>query len=182
MSKIGKQPIQLPEGVTATVSSSDVLFAGKLGELTVSILPFVTVATTDRTLTCATASESLQGRANWGTMRALLANAVKGVSEGYAETLQIDGIGFRANLEGNVLVLNVGFTHPVRFTPPVGVVVVLEKNLIKISGCNKQMVGEAAAQIRSIRKPEPYQGKGIHYKDEVIRRKEGKKVAGATTT
>lgn len=181
MSKIGKQPIVLPDGVTATIAPTAVEIKGKLGVLTVSILPSIAVKLEDKQLVCARNGEDLQSLANWGTMRSLLANAVHGVTLGYAETLQIDGIGFRAVLEGKVLVLSVGFTHPVRFTPPEGVAIVLEKNLIKISGIDKSAVGQAAAQIRAIRKPEPYQGKGIHYQGEVIRRKEGKKVAGAGT-
>ncbi len=181
MSKIGKQPIALPEGVVATMSPTSVEIKGKLGVLVVAILPFITVTLQDKQLVCARTEEGIQPSANWGTMRALLANAVRGVSEGYAETLQIEGIGFRASLEGKVLVLSVGFTHPVRFTPPAGVAIALEKNLIKLSGIDKAAVGQAAAQIRAIRKPEPYQGKGIRYQGEVIRRKEGKKVAGAGT-
>ncbi len=179
MSKIGKQPIALPDGVTASVSPTTVTLTGKLGTLVVPVAPFIVVESKDKTLVCSRVGDTIQSAANWGTMRALLANAVRGVVEGYAETLQIDGIGFRAVLEGKTLVLSVGFTHPVRFTPPIGVAIVLEKNLIKISGIDKALVGQAAAQIRSIRKPEPYQGKGIRYQGEVIRRKEGKKVAGA---
>ncbi len=179
MSKIGKQPIVLPEGVTANVTLAGVMITGKLGVLTVPVLPFISVELKDKTLTCTRAGDTIQSSANWGTMRALLANAVVGVVTGYAKTLQIEGIGFRATLEGKNVVLAVGFTHPVRFTPPAGVNIVLEKNLIKISGIDKFAVGEAAAQIRSIRKPEPYQGKGIRYQGEVVRRKEGKKAAGA---
>lgn len=182
MSKIGKQPIVLPDGVTASATPAAVEVKGKLGTLSVPVLPFIIVAVKDGAVVCSRNVESIQSSANWGTMRALIANAVIGVSSGYTKTLQIEGIGFRATLEGKTLVLAVGFTHPVRFTPPVGVTLVLTKNLITISGIDKFAVGEAAARIRAIRKPEPYQGKGIRYQGEVVRRKEGKKVAGAGAT
>ena len=126
--------------------------------------------------------DTKQGKANWGTIFALIKNGIKGVSEGFAKNLELEGIGFKASIEGTNLLLNVGFTHPVKFTPPAGIKVVVEKGVIKISGVDKSLVGEVAAKIRKIYPPEPYKGKGIRYQGEVVRRKAGKKVAGAGTT
>lgn len=182
MSKIGKQPVKIVEGVTATVNGKMLEVKGKLGVVTLPILDFITVEQKDGELIFTAASDKVQARANWGTMRALAANAVQGVSQGFAKALEIEGIGFKAAMEGKTLVLNVGFTHPVKFTPPEGVTIVVEKGVIKVSGVNREFVGEAAAKIRKIKKPEPYQGKGIHYQGEVVRRKSGKKVAGAGAT
>jgi len=168
MSKIGRKPIQLPEGVSVTQEGS-----------------VITVACAGRTVQVPTlrlAAESTlqEARMNWGTMRSLLQNAVFGVVKDFTKTLEIEGIGFKVSLEGNVLVFSLGFSHPVRFTPPPDITFKVEKNAITISGRDKALVGATAAQIRSLRKPEPYQGKGIRYRGEVIRRKAGKKV-GATT-
>ena len=117
----------------------------------------------------------------WGLSRALLAGAVVGVTEGYSKKLEIEGIGYRANLEGNILVLSLGFSHPIKIEPKDGVSFAVEKNSIIVSGNNKQAVGQFAAQIRALKKPEPYKGKGIRYAGEVVRRKAGKKAAVATT-
>ncbi|MBI2406107.1 MAG: 50S ribosomal protein L6 [Candidatus Harrisonbacteria bacterium] len=182
MSKIGKQPVKLLEGVTAEVRARMLEVKGKLGALTLPILPFIAVQQKDGALVFTAASDKVQARANWGTMRALAANAVKGVSEGFSKALEIEGIGFRAAMEGKTLVLNVGFTHPVKFITPEGITVAVEKGVIKVSGIDRAQVGEVAANIRKIKKPEPYQGKGIRYQGEVIRRKAGKKVAGAGAT
>lgn len=179
MSKIGKQPVKLPEGVTATISGKTLEVKGKLGAVTLPILSFISVEQKDGALIFTASSDSVQARANWGTMRALAENAAVGVSQGFSKALEIEGIGFRASMEGKTLVLNVGFTHPVKYTPREGVTVTVEKGVIKVSGVNREHVGEAAANIRKIKKPEPYQGKGIRYQGEVIRRKSGKKVAGA---
>lgn len=179
MSKIGKQPVKIPEGVTALVQDRALEIKGKLGAITLPVLPSITVEQKDGALLFTAASDKVQARSNWGTMRALAQNAVTGVSQGFSKALEIEGIGFRAAMEGKTLVLNVGFTHPVKFTPPEGIAIVVEKGVIKISGVDRAVVGEVAAKIRKIKKPEPYQGKGIHYQGEVIRRKSGKKVAGA---
>ena len=182
MSKIGKKIINIPEGVEVKAVDQALVIKGKLGMITLPILKYVTVEIDGPILTCEAKETSKQARSNWGTMRALTANAVKGVSEGYGEILEFEGIGFKANLEGKNLSLSMGYTHPLKFVIPAGITIVLEKNTIKITGFDKQVVGEAAATIRSLRKPEPYKGTGIHYKGEVVKRKTGKKVAGAGAT
>ena len=181
MSKIGKRPIQIPEGVELTMEKHAVTVKGNKGTLVLALLPHVTVAVSDQMLKVNATETRPQARANWGTMAALIKNAIRGVSEGFTKTLEIEGIGYRASMEGPTLVLNVGFTHQVKFVPPSGVTIAVEKNQIKVSGTDRALVGEAAAQIRRIKKPEPYKGKGIRYQNEVIRRKAGKKVAGAGT-
>ncbi len=182
MSKIGKKIINIPEGVEVKIIDTALIVKGKLGTTTLPILKYITVNINDNVLSCEAKETHKQARSNWGTMRALMANAVKGVNEGYAEILEFEGIGFKASMEGRTLLLTMGYTHPLKFIIPIGVTIVLEKNMIKISGFDKQVVGEAAATIRSLRKPEPYKGTGIHYKGEVVKRKTGKKVAGASAT
>ncbi len=123
-------------------------------------------------------TKSKNGLALWGLTRALIANMVKGVREGFEKKLEIEGVGYRASLAGQKLVLNIGFSHPVEVEPPAGIKFGVEKNMVIVSGIDKQLVGQVAAQIREIRKPEPYKGKGIRYSDELVRRKVGKKAAG----
>jgi len=180
MSKIGKKQLTIPEGVNVTVDKGFLVVKGKEATLTVPILEHVTPKIEDKFVTFSIDSGVKQARANWGTVSALSANALLGVTEGFTKQLDIQGIGFKANLEGSVLVLNVGFSHQVKFDIPGNVKVSVEKNIITISGSDKYSVGQTAAQIRKIRKPEPYQGKGIRYVGEQVRRKEGKKVAGST--
>ncbi len=179
MSKIGKKPIALPEGVTATVNETAVTIKGKNGSLVVPILPYVKVHLEGGVLTLTVATTQVQARANWGTMAAHLSNAVTGVTTGFEKKLDVQGIGYKAAMEGKTLVLALGFTHPIKFVPPAGITIVLEKSFITISGIDRQVVGQTAAKIRQFKKPEPYQGKGIRYLGEQVRRKEGKKVAGA---
>ena len=181
MSKLAKKPIIIPEGVEVKLNGSVLEFSGKEGKLTVPVLEFIAAELKDGQLSFGLAKETKQGRANWGTMASLAKNAVLGVSQGFSKTLEMDGIGYKASMEGGNVVLNVGFTHPVKFTPPATVKVTVEKGLIKIFGADKFLVGETAAKIRKICPPEPYKGKGIHYLGEVIRRKAGKKVAGTGT-
>ncbi len=180
MSKIGKKIIVIPEGVELKHNGASLEFKGKGGTVIVNILPFIEAKIENGTLAFSLKEENIQAKANWGTIRAISQNAVIGVSEGFKKLLEVIGVGFRANMEGQDLVLSVGFSHPVRFTTPEGVKIIAEKNIVTVSGTDKYKVGEAAAKIRAIRKPEPYKGTGIKYKDEVIRRKAGKKVAGAT--
>ncbi len=182
MSKIGKKPILLPEGVAATAAGATLTVTGKNGAIAVPVLPFTNVAVNDGAVQVTATASGKQGRANWGTMAALVRNAIAGVSQGFTKKLEIEGIGFRAQMEGNTLVLSVGFTHPVKFTPPANVKIAVEKSAITVSGIDKQLVGETAARIRKIKKPEPYKGKGIRYAGEAIRRKAGKKVAGTGTS
>jgi large subunit ribosomal protein L6 len=178
MSKLGKKPISIPVGVTVTEANGHLEVKGKAGNLSLPVLPYIALTIKDGAVHLTPTLDHKQARANWGTMAALLKNAFEGVTLGFKKVLEIEGIGFRATMEGKNLVLNVGFTHPVKFMPPEGVTITLEKNRITVASVNKEMLGEAAAQIRSIKKPEPYKGKGIRYAGEVIRRKAGKKVAG----
>ncbi len=182
MSKIGKKLIILPATVTVQENSGVLEFKSKDHTVTLPILPQVKAVIEGSQLSFQITEPTLQAKANWGTMRALAQNVVIGLTEGFKKTLEILGVGFRATLEGADLVLSVGFSHPVRFTPPAGVKLTIEKNTITITSINKYLVGEVAAKIRAVKKPEPYKGTGIRYKDEVVRKKAGKKVAGATGT
>ncbi|KKU85307.1 MAG: 50S ribosomal protein L6 [Parcubacteria group bacterium GW2011_GWA2_47_8b] len=178
MSKLAKKPLVIPQGVEAKINGPVLEFSGKEGKLSVPILPYVSAEITDGKLSFKTNQDVRQGRLNIGTNVSLAKNAVQGVSAGFVKVLELEGIGFKAVMDGANLVLTVGFTHPVKYNAPAGIKISIEKNAIKISGIDKALVGEAAAKIRKIRPPEPYKGKGIHYRGEVIRRKAGKKVAG----
>jgi len=180
MSKIGKKPIAVPEGVGVKINDGVFNLKGKLGETSVKSLPFIKANMENNAISFGIENNSKQAKANWGTLRALVQNAIIGVSEGFTKNLIIEGVGFRANMEGEALVLNVGLSHPVKIVPPAGIKVSVEKNLIKISGVDKDLVGKIAALIRAVKKPEPYKGKGIRYEKEIIKRKAGKKVAGTT--
>lgn len=175
MSKIGKNPIQIPEAVTVTVKDGSVEVKGKNATLTVPVLDGITVKVEDKELVCTPQKETKQVRSNWGTMRALLQNAVTGSTENFTKDLAIEGVGYRAAMEGKDLVLALGYSHPIRFSSPEGITITTEKNTIKIAGASRAQVGEVAATIRQFRKPEPYKGKGIRYVGEVVRRKVGKK-------
>jgi large subunit ribosomal protein L6 len=183
MSKIGKKPITVPAGVTAEEKAGFIVVKGKGGEIKVSILPYCSITISDaadgKEMKIAITSEERQARANWGTMAALLRNAVSGVTAGYEKKLQLEGIGYRASVEGKSVVLALGFSHPVNFPLPEGISAAVAKNIITISGINKEVVGKIAADIRKLKKPEPYQGKGIRYVGEFVRRKAGKKAAAA---
>lgn len=181
MSKIGKKPIIIPQDVSVKIENKTLAAQGKEGSLTVPILPYTDLELKDGQLTVTLAGSGKQAEANLGTMRALAQNAITGVRVGFSKELEIQGIGFRAVLEGNTLVLYMGFTHTVKFPVPEKIKIAVEKNFIRISGVDKYLVGETAAKIRAVKKPEPYQGKGIRYKGEIVRRKEGKKAASATT-
>lgn len=179
MSRIGKQPIELGDAVTVSVEGNLVRVKGPKGELTYQAHPTIAVTTADGKLTCAVARDSKEASALWGTTRANLANLVRGVSEGYQKRLELHGVGYRAKLAGKDLELQVGFSHPVVVAAPAGIAFTVDKEGILIEGIDKQMVGQVAATIRAVRKPEPYQGKGIRYAGEIVRRKVGK-VVGAT--
>ncbi len=185
MSKIGKKPIAIPEGVEVKSGEKDGVavleFKGKEGAFTLPILAHTKVEIKEKEILVNASSDNKFGRANWGTMAALIKNSITGVSQGFTKILDIEGIGFKASLEGTNLVLNVGFSHPVKYTPPVGIKITVEKGSIKVFGIDRALVGQVAAEIRKVKKPEPYQGKGIRYRGEYIRRKAGKKVAGAGT-
>ena len=176
MSRIGNKTITIPSGVEVTIAEgNEVTVKGPKGTLTRQFSPLITINNDNGTITCTRANEEKHTKQLHGTTRALINNMIVGVSEGYAIELEIEGIGYRAGLEGKTLVLNVGYSHQINYNAAEGVTIEVPKaNEIKVSGIDKQLVGEAAANIRNFRKPEPYKGKGIHYKGEHIRRKEGK--------
>jgi large subunit ribosomal protein L6 len=176
MSRIGKKPIEVPKNVTVTIGDDNVVTVkGPKGTLSESIRPEMQISLEDGVLTVTRPSDSRQHRAFHGLSRTLIANMVQGVTEGYQKTLEMNGTGYRAAKDGKVLVLQLGFSHPVRVEPYETVELeVGERNTIIIKGPNKQRVGDQAANIRKLRPPEPYLGKGIKYTDEIIRRKAGK--------
>lgn len=178
MSKIGKKPITIPAGVTLEFQDGHIIVTGPKGTLRVPKMEGVEITVSGQEALFQPVDEKVQTRMNWGTARSLLAGAVEGVTNGFSKTLEIEGIGFKANVEGGALQLKVGFSHPVIFPVPAGTAIAVDKNKIVITGIDKQAVGQTAAKIRKIKKPEPYLGKGIRYAGEVIRRKAGKK-AGA---
>ncbi|MDY0145031.1 MAG: 50S ribosomal protein L6 [Kiritimatiellia bacterium] len=178
MSRIGKQPITLPSGVTAQVADRAVIVKGPKGELTLPLPETIDVILEGNILTVARKSDDKQSRSDHGTIRSLLDNMTEGVTKGYTRELEIHGVGFKAAIDGTTLTMNVGFSHPVEYTIPEGITVAVADNTkIKVSGIDKQMVGQVSARIRSFRPPEPYKGKGVRYKDERVRRKAGKTVA-----
>ena len=179
MSKIGKKPIVIPDGVTVEVKESVISIEGKNAELSVPILAGINVELKDGELIFSPSGKDKQTISNWGTLRALVQNAVDGASKNFTKTLIIEGVGYRASIEGTELVLSLGYSHQIKFPIPESVSIAVEKNSIVISGPEKELVGEVAAKIRKFRKPEPYKGKGIRYSDEVVRRKAGKKAVGA---
>lgn len=174
MSRIGKLPIAIPSGVTITVDPDFITVAGSKGTLKQFTMSGVTVEQKDNEIIVTRVNNEPKNRAKHGLMRSLIANMVKGVSEGFSKKLEINGVGFRVALQGTDLKLNLGFSHDVIYHVPQGITATVEQNTITISGINKQQVGQAAAEIRALKKPEPYKGKGIKYADERIIRKSGK--------
>jgi large subunit ribosomal protein L6 len=176
MSRVGQLPIEVPSGVDVTIEGREVTVKGKLGELSLTLVKDVEVAREDDKLIVSPRNDSKRARAMWGTSRSLLHNIVRGVSEGFTVILEIHGVGYRAALDGDELVLQLGYSHEIRHAIPDGITITTERpTLITVSGADRQKVGQVAAEIRAYRKPEPYKGKGIRYKDEHIIRKEGKK-------
>lgn len=177
MSRIGKKPIAIPAGVTFTLQGNVASAKGPKGTLSVKIPAFVTVSQEGNEVVVRPdelhPSESLP---MWGLARTLVDNLVQGVVSGFEKKLEINGVGFKAAVSGKNLVLNVGFSHQVEFPIPEGIEIKVEKNVISVAGADKYLVGQTAANIRKVKKPEPYKGKGIKYSDEVIIRKEGKTV------
>jgi large subunit ribosomal protein L6 len=178
MSRIGKQPIEVPKGVTVTVAPGTVSVKGPKGELKLPVRPEVEVKLSGTTLTIAARSEERGARALQGTARAMLANMIEGVSKGYEKKLEINGVGYEAAVEGKTLVLKLGFNRPVRYAIPATVTIEAPTpTALVIRGIDNQQVGTVAASIRKLRKPEPYKGKGIKYAGEIIKRKAGKAFA-----
>ena len=174
LSRIGKLPIEIPSGVTITVDSGDVAVEGPKGKLFQFITPAVTVEVKDGVLTVSPRDESKEARSQHGLMRALINNMVTGVTKGFEKKLEVNGVGFRVATSNNELEMALGFSHPVKYSAPEGITITNDKMVITVSGIDKQKVGQVAAEIRSLKKPEPYKGKGIKYADEVILRKAGK--------
>ena len=176
MSRIGEKEIEVPSGVSVDISGSTVKVKGAKGELTLELVDGIGIAQDGAKLNVTRADDSKRLRSLHGTMRSLLANMIEGVSNGYLRELEISGVGYRAQMQGNVLKLNLGYSHEVNFEVPQGVTVTAPKQTeIVVEGNDQQLVGQVAANIREWRAPEPYKGKGIKYKDEYIFRKEGKK-------
>ncbi len=176
MSRIGKRPVELPGGVSASVSGQTIEVKGPKGTLSFTATDDVTITLEDNAVSVAPRGSSKRARQQWGMSRTMVANCVTGVSEGAKKELEINGVGYRAQMQGNTLKLSLGLSHEVNFEVPQGVTVTCPKQTeIIVEGIDKQLVGEVAAKIREWRKPEPYKGTGIKYKDEYIFRKEGKK-------
>lgn len=181
MSRIGRKIILLPEEVSVDVGDKLVVVKGPKGELSCSLPKGIKVVINGRELSVAIDPSINKGSpAMWGTSRALIAGMVKGVVAPYEKKLEIDGIGYKVQLQGNDLILNLGFSHQVIFKAPKGITFQVEKNVISVIGISNALVGEVAANIRKLKKPEPYKGKGIHYQGEIIRRKSGKKAIAAS--
>jgi large subunit ribosomal protein L6 len=177
MSRIGKLPIEIPEGVTIDIKGEFVTVKGPKGELSERIRSNITVKIEGNILTCSKSDETKESKSLHGLSRSLIANMVEGVTKGFVKRLEIIGVGYKANVQGSKLVLNLGFSHPIEIKTPEGITFELDKdkkNILSVSGISKQQVGEIAAKIRSYRKPEPYKGKGIRYEGEYVARKAGK--------
>ena len=175
MSRLGKLPITIPAGVQVTIKDREIVFKGPKGELKIAANPIIEVKFENNELIIAPYDRAAKNAsAMWGLVWSLARNSVIGVSEGFTRKLEINGVGYRATAVPGQLNMALGFSHPVVFKLPVGITAIVEANTITLSGADKALVGETAAQIRRIRKPEPYKGKGIKYSDEIIRRKAGK--------
>ena len=178
MSRIGKRVLVIPEGVTVNVNDSRVSVSGKLGSLELEVKPGIQVSVDNGNVTVTRENDSKELKQLHGTTNANIANMINGVKDGYTKNLEIVGVGYRFTLKGNTLVINAGYSHPVVMDVPEGLTVEAPSNTeIVVKGIDKVLVGEFAANVRKVRKPEPYKGKGIRYKDEHIQRKEGKKAA-----
>lgn len=176
MSRIGKKPVTIPSGVTATIEGRELSVKGPKGTLTMPLADEVSYAVEDGAIAVQPANDTKRARSFWGMQRTLVQNLVTGVTEGFSKTLQITGVGYRANLQGKNLKLQLGYSHDVDFAVPEGITIATpDQTTVQISGIDRQKVGQVAAEIRRWRKPEPYKGKGIKYQGEFIFRKEGKK-------
>jgi large subunit ribosomal protein L6 len=176
MSRVGKNPVAIPQGVSVDVGAGVATVKGKLGALTLTIAADVEVSVSDGNVWVKPRGEGDRARIVWGTTRANLRNMVEGVSKGYSKSLEINGVGYRASVQGRNLQLQLGYSHDVQYPIPDGITIKCDKpTSILVSGFDRQKVGQVAAEIRAFRRPEPYKGKGIKYEAETIRRKEGKK-------
>ena len=178
MSRLGKLPIKLPAGVNFTVAANEYVFKGPKGELHLAINPLIEAKAEEGVITVAPRDkEAKQASAMWGLMWSLIRNSVEGVSTGFVKKLEINGVGYRAAVAGSKVNMNLGFSHPIEFQLPKGVTASVNANVLTLESADKSLLGETAAKIRMIRKPEPYKGKGVKYADEIIRRKAGKAAA-----
>ena len=177
MSRIGKQAIVIPAGTEVTVANGVVSVKGKGGELSKKIHADVSVVVDGENVVVTPKVDTPLALALWGTFSSHIRNMIAGVNEPFVKKLTVEGVGFKVDFNGSAIVLNVGFSHPVQVVAPEGVTVTVEKNDITIAGADKEVVGQFAADVRAIKKPEPYKGKGIRYQDEIVRRKEGKRAA-----
>lgn len=178
MSRVGKKPVQIPEGVNVTLKGNHISISGSKGTLELDIHPDIEVIKENSSILVKRPSDSKTHRALHGTSRALIQNMVTGVSDGFSKELSIQGVGFRANMEDERLRLSLGFSHDIYFEAPEEIHITAARNTIKVSGIDKQLVGQVAAKIRSFRPPEPYKGKGVRYMGEYIRMKKGKTIGG----
>jgi large subunit ribosomal protein L6 len=176
MSRIGKRPVPVPAGVTATIDGGQLSVKGPKGTLTMPLTDLITYEVQDGAISVQPANDTKQARSFWGMQRTMVQNLITGVTEGFTKTLEITGVGYRANAQGKVLKLQLGYSHDVNFDVPEGITIATpDQTTVNITGIDKQKVGQVAAEIRRWRKPEPYKGKGIKYRGEYIFRKEGKK-------
>ncbi|EFH11777.1 50S ribosomal protein L6 [Pseudoroseomonas cervicalis] len=176
MSRVGKYPVPVPAGVTVTLQDNVLTAKGKLGELSLALTDAVAVEVEGSQVAVKPLGEDRRSRTLWGTTRSLINGMVTGVSTGFSKSMEITGTGYRAAMQGNDLVLSLGYSHEIRYPVPAGIKISCERpTAIKVEGVDKQKVGQVAAEIRAYRGPEPYKGKGVRYSDEVILRKEGKK-------
>jgi large subunit ribosomal protein L6 len=176
MSRIGKKPVEIPSGVEVKLVSNSITVKGPKGELKRDLHPKMTIRQDGKTIVVERGSDHREDRSLHGLTRTLISNMVDGVTKGFERVLEINGVGYKAEVKGEILLLNMGYSHPVNFELPKGVTAVVDKmTTIKLSSIDKELVGQVAANVRSVRKPEPYKGKGIKYAEETILRKEGKK-------
>ncbi len=176
MSRVGKYPVEIPQGVQVAVAGSLLTAKGRLGELSLTLTDAVEAKVEGNRVSVAPRNETQRSRMMWGTTRANVANMVRGVSAGFTRSMEITGTGYRAAVQGQNLVMNLGYSHDVVFPIPEGIKITCERpTAVRVEGTDKRLVGQVAAEIRGFRPPEPYKGKGVRYSDEIIRRKEGKK-------
>jgi large subunit ribosomal protein L6 len=177
MSRIGKKPITIPANTEVRVEKGRVVVKGSLGELSRDVRSDIEVSVADNTVSLVPKATSLEAQALWGTYASHITNMIQGVNTPFSRKLSLEGIGFKVEVRGEKLAMSLGFSHPVEVVIPKGITVTVEKNIITISGIDKEMVGQFSARIRSLKKPEPYKGKGMRYEGEVVKIKQGKKSA-----
>ncbi len=178
MSRIGKKPIKIPDGITVDISKEKIVAKGPKGELFFETPPFIKIEENNGELSVIPENDDRKTKALWGTTRSIVANIIEGVQNGYSKELQVKGVGYRAEMQGENLMLKVGYSHPVEVKKIDGIDFAVAKDIITVSGIKKDLVGRVAAEIRKVRPPEPYKGKGIRYRNEQVVMKEGKKSVG----